>query len=332
MADGKPILGSLYVYAPNKGAPIFFAVAFGMSAVFHIWQCFRYKAFKLIGLHPLCAVLFTAGYALREYGAYNYIYDPNTPSLILFVLSQVLIFICPPLLELANYHILGRIFYYIPHKAPLPPSRVLAIFGALMALVEALNAIGVALQANPSSAGSQQKLGSDLTIAAISIQIGVIVAFLIMAGVFHWRCKAANMLVKTVKTPVLTLYTSMTLIFIRCIYRLVEHLGPTSIDLRSEEKLKSLTPVLRYEWYFYVFEATLMLLNSVLWNIWNAARYLPKSYAVHITEDGREVIAGSDTDGRSSLAKIGNVFTFGILFRREVRTGTFHELNHLPAL
>lgn len=236
-----------------------------------------------------------------------------------------------PLLELANYHILGRIFYYIPHKAPLPPSRVLAIFGALMALVEALNAIGVALQANPSSASSQQKLGSDLTIAAISIQIGVIVAFLVMAGVFHWRCHTANMLVKTVKTPLLTLYASMALIFVRCIYRLVEHLGPTSIDLRSEEKLKNLTPVLRYEWYFYVFEATLMLFNSVLWNIWNAARYLPKSYAVHVTEDGREVTAGSDIDGRSSLAKIGNVFTFGILFHREVRAETFHELNDYPA-
>lgn len=54
------------------------------------------------------------------------------------------------MLELANYHILGRIFYYIPHLSPLPPNRVLAIFGGLMALVEALNAIGVSLQANPS--------------------------------------------------------------------------------------------------------------------------------------------------------------------------------------
>lgn len=55
----------------------------------------RYKAWKLIGLHPLCAVLLTAGYALREYGAFNYMYDPGTPNLIIFVLSQVLIFVCP---------------------------------------------------------------------------------------------------------------------------------------------------------------------------------------------------------------------------------------------
>lgn len=49
-----------------------------------------------MGLHPMCAVLFTAGYAMREYGSYNYMYDPNDDApLILFILSQVFILICP---------------------------------------------------------------------------------------------------------------------------------------------------------------------------------------------------------------------------------------------
>lgn len=56
----------------------------------------RHKSWRLIGLHPLCAVLFTVGYVIREYGSYNYMYDPdeNTP-LILFILSQVCILVCP---------------------------------------------------------------------------------------------------------------------------------------------------------------------------------------------------------------------------------------------
>lgn len=53
----------------------------------------RYKCFKLIGLHPLCAVVFTAGYALREFGAFNYIYSPT--NLIVYILSQVCIYVCP---------------------------------------------------------------------------------------------------------------------------------------------------------------------------------------------------------------------------------------------
>lgn len=36
------------------------------------------------------------GYALREYGAYNYLYREDSSSpLILFVLSQVFIYVCP---------------------------------------------------------------------------------------------------------------------------------------------------------------------------------------------------------------------------------------------
>lgn len=54
----------------------------------------RYKAFKLVGLQPVCAVTFTLGYALREYGAFNYLYT-STLNLIIFILSQVFIYACP---------------------------------------------------------------------------------------------------------------------------------------------------------------------------------------------------------------------------------------------
>lgn len=40
--------------------------------------------------------MFTLGYALREYGAYNYLYDEkHKTTLIMFILSQVFIYICP---------------------------------------------------------------------------------------------------------------------------------------------------------------------------------------------------------------------------------------------
>ncbi|KJX96876.1 hypothetical protein TI39_contig596g00005 [Zymoseptoria brevis] len=32
MANGIPIKGSIYIYAPNKGAPVFFAVAFALRS------------------------------------------------------------------------------------------------------------------------------------------------------------------------------------------------------------------------------------------------------------------------------------------------------------
>lgn len=70
----------------------------GINVRTNVFQNSRYKAFKLIGLHPLCAVLFTLGYALRGYGASGskYLYSENDQTpLIMFILSQVFIFICP---------------------------------------------------------------------------------------------------------------------------------------------------------------------------------------------------------------------------------------------
>ncbi|KAI0181196.1 putative RTA1 domain protein [Hypoxylon sp. FL1284] len=320
MSDGQPVPGSLYIYEPNKIAPIIFAVAYASSAVGHLWQCYHYKCFKILGLHPVCAVLFTVGYALREYGAFNYIYigKQNMPNLIMYIMSQVFIFICPPLLELANYHVLGRIFRYVPYFPPLPPGKVLAVFGGLMSVVEAMNSLGVSLSANPSSSRSTQDLGSQLTIAALAIQFAIIISCFVLAGIFHWRCHRAGIRSRAVSAPLNTLYVSMFLIMVRCIYRFVEHLGNTAVYLGDVESLKTLSPILRYEWYFYIFEATLMLLNSVLWNVWNPGRYLPRNYHVYLDRDGVTEIEGeAKPDNRSFLAKVACTLTFGLLFRQK---------------
>lgn len=56
----------------------------------------RNKSWKMTGLHACCAVLFTAGYALREYGAYNYMNtDSSEQPLMVYIMSQVFIYICP---------------------------------------------------------------------------------------------------------------------------------------------------------------------------------------------------------------------------------------------
>ncbi|KAL8369688.1 hypothetical protein RB595_000160 [Gaeumannomyces hyphopodioides] len=335
MALGEPVLYSLYVYAPDQGAPIFFAIAFALSAIFHIWQCYRYKAWKLIGLHPLCAVFFTAGYALRAYGSHHYLYLPSDKSpLYIFILSQVFIFICPPLLELANYHVLGRIFYYVPYLAPISPGRVLAIFGGLMAVVELLNALGVALAANPTSSSGQQGNGQGLILAAVSIQIGLIAVFVSVAILFHRRCIRADKLPsrsRAIRVLMPTLYGSMALIFIRCIYRLVEHTAPTKVKLDNMEALRSLSPILRYEVYFYIFEASLMFLNSVIWNVWHPGRFLPHSHHVYLARDGAEVEGEKVIDGRPAWAKVAHVLTFGLLFgRKKQADGAFQELSELP--
>ncbi|KAH8659856.1 hypothetical protein BX600DRAFT_466829 [Xylariales sp. PMI_506] len=249
----------------------------------HLWQCHHYKCFNLTALHPLCAFMFCLGFALREYGAFNYLY--TLTNLIIYILSVVFIYVAPPLLELANYHVLGRIFYYVPYNAPLNPARVLAIFTALSLLVETLNALGASLRANVKATTTTQDLGRILTIAALALQVLVIVIFFVIAGIYHRRCARGGVLVRAVSGPLATMYTSGALISIRCIYRLVEQTGTTTKAAAGAD-LMNLSPIVRYEWFFYVFEATLMLLNSALWSVRHPRRYLPESNLVYLARDG----------------------------------------------
>jgi hypothetical protein len=201
-----------------------------------------------------------------------------------------------------------------------------------MALVEVLNSLGVALSANSTSSHEQQMLGGHLTIAALVIQLVVIVIFICLAALFHRRCVKSNINSKAVKTLLVTLYMSMTLILIRCIYRLVEHAGNTNINITDLDSLKSLSPILRYEIFLYIFEATLMLINSVLWNVWNPGRFLPRDYHIYIAQNGVEVHGEKDSDDRPLLAKTAHVLTFGILFGKKRKTQRLQEFTEYPAV
>ena len=94
-------------------------------------------------------------------------------------------------------------------------------------------------------------------------------------------------------------------------------MGNVALDIGDLESMRQLVPILRYEWFFYVFESTTMLLNSAVWNIWHPGRYLPRLHNVHLLPDGTEVESEEDTDTRPLLVKASSVLTFGIFFRKK---------------
>lgn len=197
----------------------------------------------------------------------------------------------------------------------------MTLFGALVAVVEALNGLGIAFTSNPSSTQSVQELGSKLTKASLAVQLAVIVVCVVLAGLFFYNCKKGGIRSRKIGVPLVVLCSSMSLILIRCIYRLIEHSGNTRLDITDIESMRQLTPMLRYEWFFYVFESTTMLVNSIIWNIWHPGRYLPRLHNVYLSPDGTEVEAEEDLDTRTLLAKIGSILTFGIFFRKKKTQG-----------
>ena len=103
-----PVPGSLYIYAPNKGAPIALAILFCISGLLHLWQNnLKFRSWKIGLLLPWAATVFVAGFATREYGAYH------MDNLGVFIASTVMLFVAPPVYNGANYFIFGSMCRYI---------------------------------------------------------------------------------------------------------------------------------------------------------------------------------------------------------------------------
>ncbi|KAK4452043.1 RTA1 domain-protein [Podospora aff. communis PSN243] len=301
---GEYVDGSIYFYAPNKGAGVFFAVAFAASSIYHAYQCIHYASWRITGLYVVCGIFFTAGFIVREMGAFDY------GDIIKYIVQICLIYAAPPLLELANYNILGRILYYAPYHSPIHPGRVITTFALISVVIEALNGNGAALVANTSLPQWRQEIGRNLLKAALLIQTAVIGLFLILAIVFHRRCARAGTLNSRLTNVLYTLYASTFLITTRTIFRVVEYYSIADFHFDDPDLDPStLNPIIRYEWYFYVFEAGLMLINHVLMNVRPPRKYLPKSAKTYLKRDGvTEVTGPGYKDGRSFIVTVLDPF------------------------
>jgi len=255
----------------------------------------HYKCWKVTGILPWSAVLFVAGYVLREIGAYHY------TNLDIYISSVVMLYAAPPLYELANYLILSRILYYVPYHSPLHPGRVLTTFAAISSVVEALNGNGASYVANTANSKHKQAIGAGLLKAALIIQLVILLLFVILAGHFHRKCKKAGLLPANLKAVLLTLYCSCTLIQCRTIYRTVEYFSTAAIHVTPGFNPTSISPIIRYECFFYIFEACLMSVNSVLLNIRHPMRYLPRNNKIYLAEDGATEIEGPGYEDRRNF-------------------------------
>jgi hypothetical protein len=219
--------------------------------------------------------------------------------------------------ELSNYIILSRLLHFIPHLSPLHPARIITTFAGISVLVEALTANGAQRAVNSSSSPSQIAVGKDLLKAALILQLFVLALFVAVAGRFHYNCNKVGMLAMASDTRrkilgvLVTLYISSTLIGTRTIYRTVEYFATAAIQTPQAGEvydLTSISPVIRYEWFFYVFEATLMCVNTVMWNFRHPGMYLPKTITTYLGEDGVEREGCKFKDPRNMVVQILDPF------------------------
>jgi hypothetical protein len=223
---------------------------------------------------PWAALLLTAGFILREIGAFNY---GNVPILIA---QSVLIMSGPPVYAGINYLVLSRVLFYVPYLSPIHPGRVLTTFLAADAICEVLIVNGVQKIVDSRFNEHTREIGNALTKAGLLLQVICFALFVSLAAVFHRRAIKAGVCSKNIRTVLIVLYISSTIVTARCIYRIVEFFEYGS------------GPLTHTEAYFYVFEASIMFINTAMLNIWHPGARLPRSNKVFLARDGKTELRG----------------------------------------
>jgi hypothetical protein len=261
------------------------------------------------------------GFVLRAIGAYHY------DNLALYISSLVFLYAAPPIYELANYFILSRLLHYLPHHSPIHPGRILTTFIGLSLVVEVLTANGAAKAANSASSKTEIKVGKALLKAALVLQLAILILFVIIAMSFHRSASRAGAIGKAgdrtsagsrVKAVLITLYISSALIGTRTIYRTVEYFTIANLHVTAGTTDSDISPLLRYEWFYWAFEAIPMIINSTMLNGRHPGQYLPKSIMTYCGRDGVEREGVGMKDHRSKISKVLDPFDFkGLVLGRD---------------
>ena len=177
----------------------------------------HYKSWKLTLFLPWGALLMTAGFIMREIGAFN------ISNLGILIASIVLLLSGPPIYSGAAYFILARTLYYIPWLSPLHPGRILTTFIGVDFLIELMVANGAAKAANTSTGAAEQQAGLILIKTALILQACTFAAYVAILAIWHTRAKHAGLMTSNLRRVVAIMYASAALISVRCIYRIAEY-------------------------------------------------------------------------------------------------------------
>lgn len=180
--------------------------------------------------------------------------------------------------------------YYIPYHSPIHPGRVFTTFVALGVVIESITANGAVRVASSDSTVASQNIGKSLLKAALIMQIALMVGFVALAGRFHFNCSRGDVLNSKIKRALQVLYCSCTLITIRTIYRTVEYF--TAASLNTYDDINKISPVIKQEWFFWVFEVLFMYSNTTLLNVFHPMRSLPRSNKIYLATDGVTEVEG----------------------------------------
>ncbi|KAF7910799.1 uncharacterized protein EAF01_002308 [Botrytis porri] len=246
----------LYHYEPSTAAACVFVVLFGISAILHIYQLVSKRTWYFIPF--VIGGLFEAiGYVGRLLSSRENYGDWTLGP---YIMQTLLILIAPAFFAASIYMVLGRIIVLTDgEQYSIIRARWLTkIFVAGDVLSFLMQSSGGGILASTSSASSV-KMGENIITGGLVVQVVFFAFFIVTTGIFHHRITKAQGGTHASAVPwqqyLYILYIASTFIMIRSIFRIVEYVQGSDGTLLSTET------------YIYVFDATLMFLVMVIFNL-----------------------------------------------------------------
>ncbi|EQB54141.1 hypothetical protein CGLO_06048 [Colletotrichum gloeosporioides Cg-14] len=252
-----------YHYEPSMVAAVIFIGVFGLSGLLHIWQLVRARTWYFIPFVIGC--LFEAigyvGRAMSAQEAPDYTKNP-------YIIQSILLLLGPALFAASIYMILGRLINLLDagNYSLIRPNWLTKVFvlGDLLSFFAQSGGGGMLATAKDTDS---VKLGENIIVGGLCIQILFFGFFMVVTLIFHMRL-SRNPTPKTysLDTPwkglLWVLYGTSFMIMVRSLFRVAEYVQGSEGELQSKEM------------YIYIFDALLMGLTSVLFNWFHPSRVI----------------------------------------------------------
>ncbi|KAK4864379.1 hypothetical protein LT330_009906 [Penicillium expansum] len=255
MAELKPYRGGYYLwkYLPSIPAAVIFLVLFAAATTFHFWKLHRTKAWFCLAF-SIGGLFEVIGYAARV-AAHN-----STDSVIVFAIQNVFLLLGPTLFAASVYMTLARIICSVhAEKHSLVRIKWLTkifVMGDVVSFLVQGGASGL------MATGNNQKMGSNIVVAGLVIQVIMFGLFIVTSIVFEVRMRRSPPVEAFDEginwmRHLRTLYAVSALILVRSIFRVVEYAAGND------------GYPLTHEWMLYVFDSVLMIISMLIWGIWH---------------------------------------------------------------
>ncbi|KAF7587061.1 hypothetical protein BBP40_007818 [Aspergillus hancockii] len=254
MAQLEPYRGGYYLwkYLPSiPAAAIFFILFLGMT-VFHFWKLWKMRA-------RFCLAFAIGGiFEVIGYGARAVAHD-RTGKIMPYCIQNVFILLGPVLFAASIYMTLGRIIRRVRAEqySLIRVNWLTKVFvmGDVLSFVVQGSAAGL------MASGTNAKMGKNIVIAGLLIQVIMFGLFIVTSIIFQRRMhnhptrQAFDGMIPW-KSYLYTLYAVSLLIMGRSIFRVIEYAMGQDGYLLSNE------------WSMYVFDSLLMFAVMVIWGVW----------------------------------------------------------------